>query len=286
VLLRPLRKGVNAPSNKTSLIVYAMCASSAYALDIHRINLGGMRLHHPESTIVMATCGEHSLPEDIFDMPDAVLQARCASSRGYDSGLWQQALRYAMRVIDWATLRTIYLINDSVFGPLYRMTTKPGMTVAAVWQGHIASSAVHAYSREVLRSATFIDYWNGTEFRCNKIGSMVLLEHDLYDRYAAAGWGCSTYTNSIDEFQQPGLSSARHPLPFYKHKNNGYLPRLHAVQGRAALETFALQISNSNNSTSSRMGKNMVPCSVKDIAGGKTGGRTGGKTGGKTGVRM
>ena len=84
VLLRPLRKGVNAPSNKTSLIVYAMCASSAYALDIHRINLGGMRLHHPESTIVMATCGEHSLPEDIFDMPDAVLQARCASSRGYD----------------------------------------------------------------------------------------------------------------------------------------------------------------------------------------------------------
>jgi hypothetical protein len=270
VVLRPLKP--SARLNRTSLYVYAMCEATSYALDIDRHNLEHIRMHHPEAIIIMATCGESKLPDDILAASDAVLQARCASSRGYDSGMWQQAIRYALKVLDWAALQSVYMFNDSVLGPMYRMELKPGLNAAAVWSGHIASSSVHAYLGPVLQSPTFIEYWNQTDFSCGKIGSMVLLEKVLYDRYKNAGFDCWTYTNNIDEFQSPKTysnaidelerypdASAAHPLPFYKHKNRPFLSIQYAKSGRAAFDSFAWRVGYSNT----RKPTPLIRCTVR-----------------------
>eukprot|EP00966_Prymnesium_polylepis_P200564 4647325-Prymnesium_polylepis.1 len=254
VVLRPLQSTLR--SKHHMLFVYASCGSTDFDLDVHRSNIGSVRLHYPTATIIMVSCGEQSLPKDIRMLPDAVLRARCAASRGYDSGMWQQGIRYALKVISWATLRAVYLINDSVLGPLFRMKPAHGLSVPAVWRANGVSSAVQAYTGPVVHDAVFIDFWNRTNFVCNKIGSMNLLERALYARYREHGTACSTYTNDIREFQSPNDTSVQHPLPFYKLRNNGWLPAVHAAGGRAALEDFGRRIAAANRASSS----SLEPC--------------------------
>lgn len=197
------------------------------------------------TTARLRCCGRHLWPACCTGASDASRPLHAD-----DSGLWQQGFRYALKALDWASLLSVYFINDSVLGPLFRMETKPGLTVAAVWVGHVASSAVHAYNGTVLQDRFFIDFWNTTDFVCNKIGSMILLESNLFHLH---GSNCSTYTNDINEFQRPPNRSASHPLPFYKHKNDGWLPAAHALRGRAAFDNFGRRVAIANKHTPSRL---------------------------------
>ena len=250
-VVKKLAKQLSPDAGRTRppiLFVYAACASSNYALDATRFNLAQVRANYPESIILMSLCGTTSFPEDIVYAADGVIRAPCASARGYDSGLWQQALAYARTLLDWAALGGIFLVNDSVLGPLYRMAFGRGLTGAACWKFHVMSSSVQAYPMEIAGSRVFAEFWNQTEFVCNKIGSMLQLEATLYSRYQRADAPCSTYTNDIDKFQHPPVgdgpwNAKDYPaLPFYKHKNDNGFRDAYARSGKEVFTAFASKV--------------------------------------------
>lgn len=212
-----------------TLVLLATCAApNAYNLAVTLMNLRLLRQHVARPLIVATACRPPA--NEVLLQLDAVLLAPCAAARGYDSGLWQQAVRWALSVGLWAHASEAILINDSVLGPLSPITVPTGVSFGAVWASHIGSSSVSMYSNGVMHSHAFVDFWNRTHFYCAKYGSMQTLEGQLAQRYLRAGFQCSTYTNNINELSQPTLTPRR--LPFYKHKNRPHdLHSLYAANG-------------------------------------------------------
>jgi hypothetical protein len=261
VVMRPLRPSTrsgHAAAAGAILIIYGACGSSSYGLDVTRVNLGLIRRHQPRALVLMVTCGEGLWPDDVLGLADGVLRARCASALGYDAGLWQQGVRYALTALEWPRLGGVWLINDSVLGPLYPFELGPGLTAAAVWEHHVVSAAMTGYSRAVATSPAFVRFWNESELYCNKVGSMLLVEGGLAQRFRSVP--CDTYSNDIHSFQEPPVGPLGHskpghslatrpPLPFYKHKNGPTLQRNHAARGRAALDEFVHRVAAARERT-------------------------------------
>ena len=202
----------------TTLVLFASCVleSSPYVKKITSSTLELLRRNVDEPFILAITCRR---PMAAFEQhADAILLAPCAAARGYDSGLWQQGFRYALVSNLLGSASAVLMINDSVLGPLFKLgPTRPGVTFGAVWLGHVASSAMSLYGKDVIRSPTFVHYWNRTHFYCAKWGSMRFLEGTLAHRYQSAGFRCATWTADIDEYRKITVPPLR--LPFYKHKN-------------------------------------------------------------------
>ena len=201
-----------------TLVLFASCVpeSSPYAKNITTSTVELLRRNVDEPFILAITCRR---PMAAFvQHADAILWAPCAAARGYDSGLWQQGFRYALVSNLLGSASAVLMINDSVLGPLFKLgPTRPGVTFGAVWLGHVASSAMSLYGKDVIRSPTFVHYWNRTHFYCAKWGSMRFLEGTLAHRYQSAGFRCATWTADIDEYRKITVPPLR--LPFYKHKN-------------------------------------------------------------------
>ena len=82
------------------------------------------------------------------------------------------------------------------------------------------------YGSDVIKSRSFLTYWNSTHFYCGKWGSMRFYEGSLYQRLVVSErYACRYYFagKGIDEFNSPdgNLTSTGGVLrlPFYKHKN-------------------------------------------------------------------
>ena len=111
------------------------------------------------------------------------------------NGKRRSAADYAEEHGLWELAASLCLINDSVLGPLAPVAVPPGVTFAAVWQGHIGSAAASLYGADTMRSgaAELLTFWNRTRFFCAKWGSMRLLEGQLARRFISAGFDCSTF---------------------------------------------------------------------------------------------
>ena len=128
---------------------------------------------------------------------------------------WAMATRLSVCASSGLLLRTLRLIiNDSVLGSLFKIPRiMPGITFGNM-EKHVGSAAVTFAGEALLKSRSYINYWNNTDFFCGKWGSMKLHEGYMAPRYQKHCW---TYANDPKEFSNP--TSGPHHLPFYKHKN-------------------------------------------------------------------
>ena len=174
-----------------------------------------LRFNVVNSTVVLASC--RAVPASGKKLVDHVLINSCASERGYDAALWQQAYLFAALKGLWNHAIGAIFMNDSVFGPLAPVSAPSrGVRFGAIWRSaRIGSAAVVLYGSDVIRHPLFTSYWTQTRFFCGKWGSMFDLEGKLAKRYAK--FECDTYSNDIEEFSRPTVQPLR--LPFYKHKN-------------------------------------------------------------------
>lgn len=228
-----------------TLVVIASCTKSdAYNTVTTRKTLRLLRANVRKPLIVAAACRKLSAKH--VALLDAVLHAPCSAMRGYDAGLWQQGLRWALATGLLGMAQYCVLINDSVIGPYFNLTAnlRNGVTFAAIWvqSGELkyGSAAVTMYGPDVLRSHVFVDYWNASHFFCGKWGSMRLLESALMLRYLQTGFACWTYSHSIYELSWPNKGNYSTALPFYKHKNPPY--DLHSLFSEKGPAVVNLQI--------------------------------------------
>ena len=105
-----------APPRGSTLVVLASCVTTKRREYQSKVLLRSIALVRENLKpgpvfVVLVSC--RSLPAEPFHAAaDAVLVAPCAAERGYDAGLWQSGLLYAMRLLGdavWATLAFVVL---------------------------------------------------------------------------------------------------------------------------------------------------------------------------------
>ena len=161
-----------------------------------------------------------------------LLKPRCMgiivrANVGYDFGAWREALEYLRGSLD--RLEWLAIANDSLYGPLAPLgplLARMDFTEADIWgltdsnqrNWHLQSYFI-AFSRRVLRSRAWREFWSGVRPVKSKSWAISHGELKFTGYMQQAGFECAAlfpYHNLIARVERKGHISNRPPSPLFR----------------------------------------------------------------------